>query len=156
MQTRFHPHRILSGPAARLHFARGTAATEPDAAGGAAEEGPVTILAVDDDVAIAALLRDLLESVGYRVLTAVNGAQAVERSEADPEPVHLLLTDVLLPDVTGPELFGRLRLQRPRLRVVYMTGHPFHDVGDVPEDTLIRKPFTVQRLLEAVHDALAH
>ena len=116
----------------------------------------ITILVVDDDAAIRSLILDVLESAAFRVLTAATGAQALVESEAEAGPIHLLLTDVLMPDVNGPELFRRLRTRRPEMRVLYMTGleDAYTDDPAWFEVPVIHQPFTVASLFAAVRDAL--
>jgi DNA-binding response OmpR family regulator len=116
----------------------------------------ITILVVDDDAAIRNLILDVLETAAFRVLTAATGAQALVESEAEAGPIDLLLTDVLMPDVSGPELFRRLRTRRPAMRVLYMTGLDDSSVDDPAwfDLPVIHKPFTVANLFAAVREAL--
>ena len=117
---------------------------------------PATVLVVDDDAAIQSLVLDVLESAEFRVLTASNGAQALAMNDAEIGSIDLVITDVLMPDVSGPELFRRLRTRRPGLRVLYMTGFddPFSDESwaGLP---ILHKPFTVAGLFGAVRAALS-
>ena len=117
-----------------------------------------TILAVDDDNMILNLLDEVLRAAGYRVLTADGGWKAVETYEALGEPVQLLLTDVIMPDLTGPVLAERLRSQQPDLQVLFISG--FHDADLVQRFasnkgfSLLPKPFTVDGLLREVKHSL--
>jgi DNA-binding NtrC family response regulator len=117
-----------------------------------------TILAVDDDRAVLNLLHEVLEDAGYRVLLADGGWKAIEEFENSGEPVELLLTDVIMPDLTGPVLAERLRAKKPDLRVLFISG--FHDAELVQRFvtrrgfTLLPKPFTVDALLRVVQEAL--
>jgi two-component system cell cycle sensor histidine kinase/response regulator CckA len=121
--------------------------------------GDATILAVDDDRSVLGLLNDTLASAGYRVLTADSGWNAVEVYQNSPKPIHLLLTDVIMPDLTGPVLAERLRAQQPDLQVLFISG--FHDADLVQRFvslkgfTLLPKPFTVGALLRVVQESLA-
>jgi two-component system cell cycle sensor histidine kinase/response regulator CckA len=121
--------------------------------------GDATILAVDDDRSVLGLLNDTLASAGYRVLTADSGWNAVEVYQNSPKPIHLLLTDVIMPDLTGPVLAERLRAQQPDLQVLFISG--FHDADLVQRFvslkgfTLLPKPFTVGALLRVVQQSLA-
>jgi two-component system, cell cycle sensor histidine kinase and response regulator CckA len=116
-----------------------------------------TILAVDDDKAILNLLHQVLHEAGYRVLVAGGGWDAVREFESNG-PVELLLTDVIMPDLTGPVLAERLRSRQPDLRVLFISG--FHDADLVQRFvtrkgfTLLPKPFTVEALLRVVREAL--
>ncbi len=119
--------------------------------------GP-TILAVDDDRAILALMDEVLNEAGYRVLVADGGWSAIRQFESSPQDVELLLTDVIMPDLTGPVLAEKLRAQKPDLRVLFISG--FHDADLVQRFvtrrgfTLLPKPFTVDALLRVVQQAL--
>src|ERR1051326_8386825 len=84
-----------------------------------------TILAVDDDRSVLGLLDQALGSAGYRVLLAEGGWKAIEIFESAKYPIHLLLTDVIMPDLTGPVLAERLRCHQPDLQVLFISG--FHD-----------------------------
>jgi DNA-binding NtrC family response regulator len=117
-----------------------------------------TILAVDDDRNVLGLLDSILGSAGYRVLTADGGWNAVEVYQNSREPIHLLLTDVIMPDLTGPVLAERLRSRQPDLPVLFISG--FHDADLVQRFvtrkgfTLLPKPFTVDALLRVVEQSL--
>ena len=117
-----------------------------------------TILAVDDDRSILALLDHALTGAGYRVLVAEGGRQAVQLFEKTKDPIHLLLTDVIMPDLTGPVLAERLRSRQPDLQVLFISG--FHDADLVQRFvtskgfTLLPKPFTVEALLRVVGQSL--
>jgi DNA-binding NtrC family response regulator len=119
---------------------------------------PQTILAVDDDGAIRGLLGRALGMAGYRVVLADGGRDAIERFEAMEEPVHLLLTDVVMPDLTGPVVAERLTSRQPDLPVLFISG--FHDADMVQRFVtlkgfrLLSKPFTIEGLLRAVRDSL--
>lgn len=117
-----------------------------------------TILAVDDDSGILSLLDSVLQGVGYRVLLANGGRHAIRLFEESADPVHLLLTDVIMPDLTGPVVAERLRERQPGLRVLFMSG--FHDAELVQRFVtknrfdLLHKPFTVESLLRSVRNIL--
>lgn len=117
-----------------------------------------TILVVDDDRRILGLLESALRGAGYNVLLADGGWSAIEAYEASREPVNLLLTDVIMPDLTGPVVAERLRSKQPNLRVLFISG--FHDADLVQRFvtrkgfTLLPKPFTVESLLRVVEQSL--
>ena len=117
-----------------------------------------TILAVDDDQLVLHLLEEVLRSAGYRVLTASGGWSAISAYESLNSPVHLLLTDVIMPDLTGPVLAERLRSRQPDLRVLFISG--FHDADLVQRFagdkgfSVLSKPFTVEGLLREVRQSL--
>src|SRR5689334_4063480 len=117
-----------------------------------------TILAVDDDRAVLELLGDALRTAGYRVLLADGGWDAIQTYEKSGRPIHLLLTDVIMPDLTGPVLAQRLRERQPDLRVLFISG--FHDADLVQRFagdkgfSVLSKPFTVDGLLREVRESL--
>src|SRR6185312_17195537 len=86
---------------------------------------PTTVLVADDDRAILGLVESVLKGAGYSVLLADGGRNAVEVFQKSTNPVHLLLTDVIMPDLTGPVVAERLRTIKPDLHVLFMSG--FHD-----------------------------
>src|ERR1700690_700657 len=118
-----------------------------------------TILAVDDDVAVLGLLEHALWGAGYRVLPAGNGWSAIAAFESSTERVDLLLTDVIMPDLTGPVVAERLCSRQPGLQVLFISG--FHDADLVQRFVtrkgfaLLPKPFTVDGLLRVVKDSLS-
>jgi two-component system, cell cycle sensor histidine kinase and response regulator CckA len=118
-----------------------------------------TILVVDDEPGVRRLVVRILERAGMHVLVADSGPQALETSAGHPHAIDLLLTDVMMPGMTGPELAQQLALQRPGLKVLLMSGYTAGTVragGDVGgEIRLIRKPFTPEGLLAAVRETLA-
>jgi two-component system cell cycle sensor histidine kinase/response regulator CckA len=122
------------------------------------DESLGTILAVDDDLAVLNLLDQVLTEAGYRVLLADGGRKAIQEFEANGEQVDLLLTDVIMPDLTGPVLTERLRARQPDLRVLFISG--FHDADLVQRFVtrkgflLLPKPFTVDALLRVVQESL--
>jgi DNA-binding NtrC family response regulator len=117
-----------------------------------------TILAVDDDRKVLGLLESVLAAAGYRVLTADSGWKAVELHETASSRIDLLLTDVIMPDLTGPVLAERLRARQPGLQVLFISG--FHDADlverflSLKQFTLLPKPFTVDALLRVVEQSL--
>lgn len=117
-----------------------------------------TILAVDDDRVVLGLLDSVLSMAGYRVLTADGGRNAIEVFEKSVDPVNLLLTDVMMPDLTGPVVAERLCSVQPDLPVLFISG--FHDADLVQRFvtakgfSLLPKPFTVDALLKVVALAL--
>ncbi len=120
--------------------------------------GRATILAVDDDAEVLTLIDQSLRNAGYDVLLANGGWSAVERFETSERPVNLLLTDVIMPDLTGPVLAERLRARQPDLQVLFISG--VHDADMVQRFvtqkgfTLLPKPFTPRALLRVVEQAL--
>ena len=119
---------------------------------------PITILAVDDDQQVLGFVEQALRDAGYRVLCADSGRSAIQTFENSGEPVDLLLTDVIMPDLTGPVVAERLRVLQPDLPVLFISG--FHDADLVQRFvrargfTLLPKPFTADALLRVVRESL--
>lgn len=121
-----------------------------------------TILVVDDEQEVCELARDYLVAAGYRVLEATDGEAALRMGETYGEPIHLLLTDVVMPRLNGVELAGRLVRHRPDTKVLYMSG--FAVVGAQPGsvsgialepgDAILPKPFTAEALTRKVREVL--
>ena len=109
--------------------------------------GGESVLVVEDDEAVLTMAVESLEDLGYRVLVANGGWDAIREFESSGTSVELLLTDVIMPDLTGPGLAERLRTQKPDLRVLFISG--FHDADLVQRFVtrrgfaLLPKPFTV-------------
>lgn len=124
---------------------------EPDTAA-------ATILVVEDEGEVRALARDVLEMNGYTVLEALDVADATRLGETHPGPIHLLITDVVMPGASGPELARRLRARRPGLRVLCMSGYPESADERVGGETgwtaWLEKPFTPDGLMRKVRDCL--
>jgi signal transduction histidine kinase/ActR/RegA family two-component response regulator len=123
--------------------------------GRASETG--TILLVEDDSGVRRFASRILQAAGYHVLTASDGATAIEVS--DGEGVQLLLTDVVMPGMSGGDLASRLATIQPGIRVLYMSGYPskdiVHDNVLGPEIHFIAKPFTAEALLAAVKTVMS-
>jgi two-component system cell cycle sensor histidine kinase/response regulator CckA len=116
------------------------------------ERATETVLLVEDDEAVRKLTRHLLVARGYTVLEADNGMSALRVADGYPGGIDLLLTDVIMPRLGGPQLFARLVLLRPGLKVVYMSGFAEVETGGAP---FLAKPFAGSRLLRTIEDALA-
>jgi DNA-binding response OmpR family regulator len=94
---------------------------------------------------------------GYLVLEALDVADATYLAETHPGPIHLLITDVVMPGASGPELARRLRGTRPDLRVLYMSGYPESDrriEGEAGWTAWLQKPFTPDGLLSKARECL--
>jgi signal transduction histidine kinase len=114
------------------------------------------ILLVEDETDVREQLALAIECQGYRVLQARSGEEGLSRTEVYEGPIDLVLTDVIMPGISGREMAGRLRLQRGRLPVIYMSGHTEEVLGFHPEDDseLISKPFTLEQLLDRMRAQL--
>jgi len=123
------------------------------------KEGTETVLLVEDEPGVRGMVRSTLEQLGYTVLEASDGYEALRIIGQCNTSVHLLLTDVIMPEMNGRELAKRLESIRPATRVLYMSGYTddtleLHGV-DQPRIQLIQKPFTPDALAEKVREVLA-
>jgi PAS domain S-box-containing protein len=116
----------------------------------------VTVLVVEDEHVVRTLVASVLAEAGYRVLQAGSGEEAFALTEAPLERVDLVVSDVVMPSLSGPQVVARLRERHPELRVLYMSGHAMNLLR--PEDLcgarLLRKPFTRAQLLTEVNACL--
>ena len=121
-------------------------------------EASATILVVEDADDLREITTLILTKHGYQVITAANGLEALEAVKNHAGPIDLLLTDVVMPHMHGPELAERLAASQPEIRVLYMSGYaqPMVDNGGTLEEgvLLIEKPFTEPVLLDGVEHAL--
>jgi PAS domain S-box-containing protein len=117
-----------------------------------------TVLLVEDERSVRALARRILEGSGYTVLEASDAAEAIGISDQYPGGIDLLFTDVVMPEISGPELAQRLMPLRPETRVLYTSGYTDHVVlreavlGSGAE--FLQKPFTPAELVQKVRDVL--
>ena len=135
-----------------------TVQTERPAAGSTGSlRGAETILLVEDEDALRELTRSLLEGAGYSVIEADRPDKALEIAIRHSAPIHLMLTDMVMPGMNGRELAANLACIRPETKVVYMSGYTgfTHPGLAGPEITLLSKPFTRDALLRKLHEVLA-
>jgi len=119
--------------------------------------GQETILLVEDEAGIRSLMRRTLESYGYRILEASDGAAAVAIEAQHDGPIDLLLSDVIMPGLNGPDLAQHLVVKRPRLKVLHVSGFPnAQSIGGSPREraSFLAKPFTPMALAMKVRDCL--
>jgi CheY-like chemotaxis protein len=118
-----------------------------------------TILVVEDEAGIRALVRKILRRQGYEVLEAANGQDALALCRDHGPRVELLITDVLMPQMGGPELVERLKTQGHEMKVLYVSGYTDDTSiysGELPPGTaFLQKPFTLGSLLDKVKEVLA-
>ena len=122
------------------------------------KHGGETILVVEDEDLVLDVASRILSRNGYHVLTANGGAQALELIRTHRGTIHLLLTDVVMPGLTGNEVAGMITKVRPKIRVLYMSGYPESVItsqGVVQKGIrLVSKPFVAADLLELVRSTL--
>ena len=118
-----------------------------------------TILVVDDDKEVLSLAADVLEMAGYKVLSTTDPRHGLHLARMHPEPLHLLLTDVVMPFLSGPDLAAKVRSLRPGIKVLFMSAFTSGAMEDngiriAPGESLLVKPFTVPGLSNKVQALL--
>jgi len=107
---------------------------------------------VEDQDGIRDIVRESLRRNGYKVLIAVDGDEALQMANAYPDPIHLLVTDLVMPNMGGRKLAQRLTPLRPGMKVLFMSGYSEHSALEIEEAgssaSILQKPFSL--------DALAH
>jgi two-component system cell cycle sensor histidine kinase/response regulator CckA len=148
------------GATFKVYFPLVEAAADPIAQAEKAEvpRGSETILVVEDDESMRALTRNCLESGGYTVLDACDTEAAIQTVTQYDGVIHLLLTDVVMPGISGPQLSKSLAVSRPNMKVLFMSGYTAdliaqHGVLD-PQIVLLEKPFTRDALLGKIRKVL--
>jgi PAS domain S-box-containing protein len=150
------------GTTFKLYFPRvseplsDSAATDPSAT---RRSGGETILVVEDEQAVRDLTVRILQQLGYRILTASSGAEALEISQTHPGHIDLLLTDVVMPNMSGRQLADHLQEGRPKTKVLFLSGYTentvvHHGVLDAGVDFL-PKPFSRENLSRKLREVLA-
>jgi two-component system cell cycle sensor histidine kinase/response regulator CckA len=123
-----------------------------------ARPGAETILLVEDDEALRHLAMRMLKSAGYTVLTASNGGEALLVLERHEGPVHVMLTDVVMPGISGRDLATRMADAHPEIKVLYTSGYTDDAIlrhGMLDDLThFIGKPYTVAELTRKVREVL--
>lgn len=123
-----------------------------------APRGTETILLTEDERDVREVAREFLESGGYTVIEARDGMEALGLVEKHEGAIDLLITDMVMPRMTGQELAARLKEQRPKLRMLYMSGYSERAAADSlrsePGVRLLAKPFSRSALLRTVHELL--
>jgi CheY-like chemotaxis protein len=124
----------------------------------AARSGSETLLFVEDEESVRELVSDYLKNIGYQVLEAVDGAHAMEVAAAHRGQIHILITDVVMPRLSGRELVTRLAPSRPGLKVLYISGYTDDSVfrhgvleGGV---AFLQKPFNLKALAQKIREVL--
>jgi two-component system, cell cycle sensor histidine kinase and response regulator CckA len=120
--------------------------------------GNETILVVEDEELVRQMTRVILETSGYTVLQACHGDEAITLCQQYQRPIDLLVTDVVMPQMSGPQIARRLALLRPEIRVLYMSGYTRkaidHNYGLEQGQPFIEKPFTPEALGRKVREVL--
>ena len=120
--------------------------------------GTETILLAEDDQMVGTIMDEVLVQAGYTVLRAASGREALELCLSRGESVDLILSDVVMPDMRGPEMAIRIRETLPDVKIILMSGYP--DLGEFaqilpgPDDVFLQKPVSVEILLNTVRKVL--
>ncbi len=121
-------------------------------------QGPSTILLVDDEDPLRGVAKKILRSCGYTVLEAKDGHTCLKIAQEYPGPIHLLVTDLFMPGMSGREVADRLVTLRGRTRVLYMSGHSNEAIlshcGLYPGIVFVHKPFSQETFLRKVEESL--
>jgi CheY-like chemotaxis protein len=120
--------------------------------------GCETILVIEDDPPMQELVREFLEDLGYKLVFAVSGLDALSLFDADPAAIQLVLTDVILPGgMSGLEAVDAIRAVRPNMPACYMTAYE-RAIAQIEQrgeaDRCLRKPFSIERLSELVRSTI--
>ena len=149
------------GTAFKIYLPRGEGAVEtvePGVAPARTVRGSEMILLVEDDRAVRVLARSTLQAHGYTVLEAHHGKHALQVYEQHAGPIHLLVTDVVMPEMSGRELADRLKPSRPNMKVLFMSGYTDKAIvhhGELdPGAAFLQKPFTPDALARKVREVL--
>ena len=155
--------RVGKGSVFRVYWpqaAQPSAAEASSAPDAEAARGAETILVVEDQDEVRAIALRLLARQGYQVLAAGSGAEALELAAVHPGPIHLLLTDIVMPGMDGRALYAALAAKRPMLQVIYMSGHSEDVIGRhgilEPGIAFVQKPFAMRTLTTRVREVLDH
>ena len=140
------------GTTFRIYLPRTENQPEPKESPSTAPQGTTqTILVVDDVDEIREMMKRILEEDGYRVLAARSGPDALEMVAGDPQNIGLVLTDMRMPGMDGPEMVSKLRAVRPGIKVSFLSGYS----DPAPRgEAFLSKPFTAATLLKAVQTLL--
>jgi CheY-like chemotaxis protein len=147
------------GTTFKVYLPSTDAAVEESPAPGDAEptaRGGATVLLVEDELALRDLVLDTLSEAGYTVIAAAGAEEALDRAASHRGPIDVLLTDVIMPGISGPALARRLQELRPETRVVFMSGYTANTLGQqgVSEQDVLEKPFSPAALVRKLESVL--
>jgi CheY-like chemotaxis protein len=121
--------------------------------------GSETVMLVEDEASLLRFARTLLEDLGYTVITADSPRKAIQRAKDYTEEIHLLMTDVVMPEMNGRELMEQLLILRPKLKCLFMSGYTTNVIahrGVLDEGVqFLQKPFTREILARKIRQALS-
>ena len=120
--------------------------------------GGETVLVVEDEAPVKKMVRGILARLGYAVLEAENGNKALELCGSFPEPIHLMVTDVVMPGMAGPDLARAVRILRPETRIMFMSGYTEYSMLQheliEPDADFLQKPFAPEEFAQRVRAVL--
>ncbi|HWR73791.1 MAG TPA: response regulator, partial [Nitrospirota bacterium] len=120
--------------------------------------GTGTVLLVEDDDMVSRMTAEMLKSIGYTVLVENNPVDALSLCEMSQSPIDLLITDVVMPNMNGKELRDRIKILRPGIKVLFMSGYTANVIihHGIPEEGIqfIQKPFRLNDLARKIQDIL--
>jgi signal transduction histidine kinase/CheY-like chemotaxis protein len=139
-----------------LPVAQAPATPRPEIRGLPLPPATGTLLLAEDEASVRRLAQRVLERAGYDVIAAENGVDALARLDAAPRTIDLLVTDVRMPEMSGPQLLDELARRQPGVRVLYMSGYAAEELAldTVSAEAFLAKPFSPTELLEKVQRAL--
>jgi two-component system, cell cycle sensor histidine kinase and response regulator CckA len=121
-------------------------------------KGSETVLLVEDEESVRGLVRDTLQSRGYTVLEAEDGESGLALAERFTDRIHLLISDVVMPGISGKQLAEQLKKARPQTKVLFLSGYTEDAIaqegGLEPGAAFLQKPFTLQNLARKVREVL--
>jgi len=157
--------RVGEGSRFRVFLPRAEKEREPEAAAAAPtpsrpnRHNDTTLLIAEDEPYVRDLLSEVLSSEGYRLIVGNDGSEALAKARAHDGPIHLLLTDIVMPGLAGADLAKQLLAERPSLRVLFISGHTGpHAINpdEIPTPNgFLQKPFSMATLLQKVERLLA-
>jgi CheY-like chemotaxis protein len=149
------------GATFKIYLPRVDSAVEDAAQAPAASQvmrGTETVLLAEDEQDVREVAREFLESAGYKVILAANGAEALVRAEEHHGAIDLLVTDMVMPGMSGHELARRLQQQEAGLGVIYMSGYSEQAAAEATKSAasaaILTKPFSRAAILRAVREIL--
>ena len=120
--------------------------------------GSETVLLVEDEESVRELVRETLRSKGYTVMEANDGVAGLKTAESYEGPIDILITDVVMPGMSGRELAQRVSASRPQIKVLYLSGYTedaiIHEGAQEPSAAFLQKPFTLHVLARKVRELL--
>ena len=121
-------------------------------------QGAETILVAEDSESLREISTQYLQSLGYTVLDAMSGKNALRRAKEFDGPIHLLITDVVMPEMSGPELADQIALARPQIKVLFTSGYTDDIIARQgvlnPACAFIPKPYRPKALAQKVREVL--